>query len=121
MKQKHTNIKPTEVVEHIYKKLEEILIGRKLTSDNIISVVVLLMQSIEIYNKLNGTEKKNIIIQVLKRFLDDKIENTEEANHISVLVKETVPHLIDTLIAVNKKKLVIKNNKTFSKIYSCCR
>jgi len=104
----------------LYEKLKEILGETKLTYANLTSVVVLLMQSVETYNDVRGIEKRNMIISVLKRFITDKMGNNQELREFKILIEATVPELVDTLIAIDKKELTIKTKKCLSKLFSCC-
>lgn len=119
MNKNHT-INYIDSINRLYNKLEEILGENKLSCDNLISVVVLLMQYVETYKELKGEEKRNIIIRVLKRFIADKIGNEEGAYDINLLIKTTLPDIIDSLVAVDKKQLVIKTQKNVKNLFSCC-
>lgn len=88
------------------------------TKENITTIVINLMQLVEKYPDLTGEQKKKLVIHVVKNFIKDKTDNEEE-EVLLTFVDIFLPTLIDTLVSVDKKKIVIKLKKTFSSCFPC--
>ena len=71
---------------------------------NLIYIITELMKFIENFNT-EGADKKQIIIQSIKKFLIDQNMNSEETD----MILDTVcPELIDILLLVDKRKIIIR-------------
>ena len=103
--------------------------------NNIIDITTKLVKFIDNF-PIEGSNKKNIIISVIKKFLSEKNDNQWEEHQsdddrtywwnnisdISTWTKPNIDYIIDTicsplidiLISVDKRKIVLTKNK------SCC-
>lgn len=90
-----------------------------LTKENITIIVINLMQFVEKYPDLTGDQKKQLVIHVIKKFIKDTTSKEEE-EVLLTFVDIFLPSVIDTLVSVDKKKIVIKLKKTFSSCFPCC-
>lgn len=109
----------SEKVLKLYDELEKVVKEEGFTSSNIISIVIYLMQIVEGYNDLSGKEKKELVIEVLNKFIDENVDDEKEENELKFLVRITVPPLIDSIISLDKRELKIKTEKCLSKIFCC--
>ena len=80
------------------------------TPENIITIALDLMQVVETYQELKGVEKKQLIINTLKKFIDDEMKGTDpEYNKLILLiVNTTLPIAIDAFISIDTKQIQIK-------------
>jgi len=112
-------------VENLYlhdlkKSLKELLSGdpAEPTTAWLISKVPLLMRSIEkgnSVNKLPGSKKKEVLIEVICDYINDEKDAHDEA--ALYFTKHVLPTLIDTLVSVDISKLRIKTKDC---IAQCC-
>lgn len=110
-------LKPREkYVDNLYATLSESNLS--LTKENITTIVINLMQLVQKYPDLTGIQKKNLVIYVVKKFIEDKTDKEEE-EVLLTFVDIFLPTLIDTLVSIDKKEIVIKLKKTFSSCFSC--
>lgn len=110
----------TTATENLYEELNKILAGAKLNTSNLTVILVNLMQIVETYPKLTGSQKKEVILAAINMLIDDQNDNVEDAETLKLLVKMTLPNLIDTLVSIDKKQLNIKLKKFSSYIFSSC-
>ena len=75
-----------------------------LDSSNISKVIIELMQFIGNFDVKNS-DKKNIVIYVLKKY----IENNSVLIHAEEMIK-LLPHLIDIFTMIDARKIKIKKN-----------
>ena len=72
-----------KIVDKLYIELKKILRSEKegeiatITPENIITIALDLMQVVETYQELKGVEKKQLIINTLKKFIDDEMKGTD--------------------------------------------
>ena len=110
----------TTAVENLYKQLKEILSGAKLNSSNIMPILVNLMQIIEKYPKLKGSQKKQVILATFNMLIDDQNDNVEDAANLKLLVQMTLPSVIDTIVSIDTKQVQIKVKQAGKFIFSLC-
>ena len=78
-----------------------------------------LMQIVEKYPKISGTQKKSLVIQVLKKFVIDQSDGDTE-NALLLFIDTFLPSVIDTIISVDVKDIVINIKKGVKSFFICC-
>lgn len=111
---------PVEAANSLYEEVKVILGTGKISSSNIVAVLLSLMQLVESYTTVKGLQKKAIILDVLNHIIDDQVDDTDEAMNLKLLVQMTLPSVIDTFVSLDKKEISIKLKKTCSKLFSFC-
>lgn len=106
----HVDNKVEAHVLCVMKDMEEILNGGQITILNILSLCVNAMQSVEKIPKLSSNQKKQIVLDVISKL----IQQTGSDNSVLVLI----PHFIDTAISLDKGELQI--SITPEKVIGCC-
>lgn len=109
----------TECVDKLYESLKNITEGQKLTTMNVILVSTHLMQIVEKYPNINGSQKKETVIHVLKKLVIDTLDGDDE-KALLLFIETFLPSVIDIIIAVDKKELAVKVKKGFKSCFSCC-
>ncbi len=94
--------------------------GKKVDASNIISIVTLLMKTVEKYSDVQGIQKREIVLAVLRKVVEENISDPDEKANVLFMVEKTVPPVIDALVAVNKGQLKIKIQKGCKSLFSCC-
>lgn len=110
---------PMEYVNKLYETLSNIIGDNKLTTTNAVLITTNLMQIVEKYPNVSGTQKKNLVIHVLKRFVIDNLEGNDEQAML-LFIDVFLPSIIDTIISIDKKVLAIKMHKGLKACFSCC-
>ena len=85
------------------------------------------MSIIEEYPNLNGVQKKNIIMQIMKRLIKEIVPKLMEIDEDQVkkldIALNTVADTIDLLVLVGKNNIDINPEKVknfISKLFCCC-
>jgi len=107
-------------VSRLYDEIETLIEGKKIDAGSIISIATLLMKTVEKYSDVNGIQKKEIVLAVLRKIVQEKISDPDERANVLFLVEQTVPPVIDALVAVDKGQLKIKIQKGCKSLFSCC-
>ena len=101
----------------------------KITSINIIVILNNLLHIVEKYNTLTGFQKKMLVLDTLKKVINEQYGNSPEdlleKQILFILIENTVPHFIDTLVSsINGKIKFAKYKETncftsLKNIFSC--
>ena len=81
----------------------------------------ILKDTLEIVEKLDikGEEKREIVIKVIKKLVDDLVDDDEEKKLINDMIdKKILSNTIDLIILGSKGKLDLNNSETHKKIVS---
>ena len=105
--------------DRLYDKLKD-LGSDGVTSSNITGIVLSLMQFVQTIGGLNGAQKKQLVISVIRKFITEEIEDRDLARDLSVFVELTLPPLIDEFVALNNRETRIKIKSCISKILQKC-
>ena len=120
MSEEKSDVKLLLPADQLYNNLITLLGDEKISSVNIVLITASLMQVVEKFPGLPGNEKKDLIIQVLKRYTIDKIDDEEEEKSVLLFIDLFLPSVIDTIISVDKKKLVINVISVLKKCFPFC-
>ena len=86
------------LVDKIYNMLE----NRNLTTENILLVTVTIMSRVqnEVKDKNKGDLKKEIVICVLKKIIDENVEDEELCTQLDIMINTCIPPAIDTMVQI---------------------
>ena len=108
-----------DLINKLYESLCMIIANKKVTTINIVMIATNLMQIVEKYPKIAGTQKKSLVIQVLKKFVIDQSDGDTE-NALLLFIDTFLPSVIDTIISVDVKEIVINIKKGVKSFFICC-
>ena len=121
-----TPVSPTNTLlvklEEMVFYIKSILGNEKITATNIVIIATSLMNVVEQYKDLTGSQKKMLIIDTIKRVINENTNDVEERMALMVIVEFTLPPLIDTLISAINGNLKFEKKKivsTLKKIFCC--
>jgi hypothetical protein len=96
----------------------------KITPMNIVLISSELIQVVEKYNTLTGTQKKMLVINVIKKIVNEESNTDEEKIALNIIIDNTLPLMIDGFIsAINgimKFTKDSKKSKFFKRCLFCC-
>lgn len=119
---------PLQITDLVIKKLINLVKSRKLDVAGIKTMypelVVLCITTVEKYPHFTGLEKKNLVIQIIQRFLTEYLPLafmvTKEEKQGFDILSQSLPFLVDTLVNVGRGKVNYKfdfsNPETLSKL-----
>jgi hypothetical protein len=109
-------------VERLYEEVKRLLHGGKLTPTNVVMIMIDLMQIVDKYTELKGPQKKQVLLSALNMLIDDQNDNVEDVTDLKMLVKMTLPSVIDVIMSIDKKQLKIKTVKVWNMLLplGCC-
>lgn len=72
-----------------------------------------LIQIVEKYKNLTGTQKKMLVINVLKKIINEQVTTEEEKIALNLIINNVVPQTIDGFVdAINGVVKFTKDEKT---------
>ena len=113
-----TQLDNKEPFSRLYDEMEAIIGKREVNAGNIMSLVTLLMKTADKYTDVKGIQKKELVLAVTKKVVEETVPETEREN-VLYIVNGTLPAIIDTIVAIDKGQLAIKVKKGL-KAWCCC-
>ncbi len=134
-------ITPMQAITQLISKLETVINMRNMNASElkreIPELIIIGISTVNKYSHMTNLEKKNIIIEVFKNLVDRYIKNQEHIHGVGYLTKNeqaglsliinSMPFMIDTLVAVAKGKADYKfefsditENASNIKTLLCC-
>lgn len=112
---------PLKLIEKLYTRLV-LEMNYELSPSNITIYLINLMQLVESITLMKGHDKKRLVIQVMEYLIMEQVrDDNEYKEQLSLLVKLTIPELIDTIVSIDRKELKIKIKKGAKQIFgNCC-
>jgi hypothetical protein len=95
--------------------LKSELKDNELSPDNLVSVTLTLMKTVEGFSSLTGAEKKQLVLDTIKLFITSNLSEGSEPNKYStiiVLLSTTLPILIDSFVSIDKQGLFKGDKKS---------
>lgn len=109
----NADIEAKTIVESLAESMETF------TIEKMMEVLPELMRHVQVYKNLNGEQKKKLVIKMINHLVD--ITDSPGDDEIwDPILKRMVPSIIDTLVKVDKKKLVLRKKPKFlSRLFLC--
>lgn len=104
-------------LSELYKYIKSIH-GEKITPTNIVLIASELIQIVEKYKTLTGSQKKMLVINTIKKCVNEQNTTPEEKLALNIIIDNTLPHIIDGFInAING---LLNFSKKAKKSKLCC-
>lgn len=103
-------------VINVLDQIEDIISEEEITEAVIITICVSAMQFVNHIPKLNGQDKKQVVLLVLKQIVNNHIDDIQQRLVLFHVIDHIIPVTIDTLVNVDKQKIKLHVRNFFS----CC-
>ena len=100
----------------LYEQLEQIVKTKQINAINLIEITIDLMKIVEDVKGISGKQKKDLIIETLEKFINEKVSDEKEREELLFIVKNVVPSVIDTVVSIDLGELSVKFNKLWKRI-----
>ena len=111
-------IKLEQMVEYIKNTLGD----EKITATNIVIISTNLMHIVEQYKDLTGFQKKMLILDTIKKVINQNVNDPQERISLMLIVDMTLPPMLDTLVKAINGGLKFEKDKVvsgFTKLFCC--
>ena len=114
-------------IENLYTYIKnDIFSEGKLSTGNIMDLLTKLILVIEKYKELTGKDKKEIVISVIVKMIENNDFIQEEKDALVLFIHLTMPYIIDTMISAINGNIHFDNTtntqsifNNFLKLFSC--
>ena len=106
-KQKYTD--PIGDLTRMYQQLEEVVGDRKLSPQNAAAICTAYMKLTEA-TRLPGAKKKELVLEVVKRYAKEHLDGEEEANML-MFTDLFLPSIIDTFVSVANGRITFSTDE----------
>ena len=104
-------------LSELYKYIKSIH-GEKITPANIVLIASELIQIVEKYKTLTGSQKKMLVINTIKKYVNEQNTTSDEKLALNIIIDNTLPHMIDGFVsAING---LLNFSKKVKKSKLCC-
>ena len=111
-------IKLEQMVQYIKTTLGD----EKITATNIVIISTNLMHIVEQYKDLTGSQKKMLILDTIKKVINQNVNDPQERISLMLIVDMTLPPMLDTLVTAINGGLKFEKDKVvsgFTKLFCC--
>ena len=111
-------IKLEQMVQYIKTTLGD----EKITATNIVIISTNLMHIVEQYKDLTGSQKKMLILDTIKKVINQNVNDPQERISLMLIVDMTLPPMLDTLVSAINGGLKFEKDKVisgFKKLFCC--
>ena len=88
--------------------------------NDVLLVVIKLMQTMSEFNYLKGSDKKNLVTNVINDLLKESKLIKKSPEGVKFLIEQTLPPTIDFLVSASTGKWSFKKIKKSTKKLFCC-
>ena len=110
-------------MEQLYIYVKTTLGSKKIDATTIMTIAGNLMQIIEKYGDLTGNQKKMLVIDTIKRVINETVDDLGDRSNLLMIADLTLPTVIDTLVSAINGDLKFDTKKiqgVFQKLFGCC-
>ena len=109
-------------LDQLVEYVKSVLGSNKLTAINIVTIMTNLVQIVEHYNNLTGSQKKMLVLDTIKKIINETVDDKMDRMQLLALTDLTMPHIIDTVVSAINGNVKFKKEKVISwieKIFCC--
>ena len=104
-----------ETIKIMYKSIYT----NEINSTNIISQIAVLMKIVASFDKIKKTDKKKLVIFVIKKVVEVNIKDTNEIQTLNLFIDNILPSVIDTMCSIDSGKIIINQTDQFINSSRC--
>jgi hypothetical protein len=121
------NIKPEPnsfliKIEQMVNYITTTIGSEKINATNIIIISTNLMLIVEQYKDLSGYQKKMLILDAIKKYINENVSDPQERISLMIIVNMTLPQVLDTLVTAINGNIKFEKDKViswFKKVFCC--
>ena len=104
-----------ETIKIMYKSIYT----NEINSTNIISQIAVLMKIVASFDKIKKTDKKKLVIFVIKKVVEVNIKDENEIQTLNLFIDNILPSVIDTMCSIDSGKIIINQTDQFINSSRC--
>jgi hypothetical protein len=104
------NLDISSLVDDVYNNVKNIIRHKEITLSNLVSIGSIIMQIVEEYPALAGYQKKQLVLSVAHRLVDEFEMDQATKEVIKVAIDTTLSKTIDFIIKASRGEIEVINN-----------
>ena len=121
------NIKPEPnafllKIEQMVNYIKSTIGSEKINATNIVIISTNLMLIVEQYKDLTGYQKKMLVLDAIKKYINENVSDVQERISLMIIVDMTLPQVLDTLVTAINGDIKFEKEKViswFKKVFCC--
>lgn len=109
-----------DLFNHLYKHITSIH-KENITPSNIVILATELIQLVEKYQNLTGNQKKMLVINIIKKYVNEQNGSEDDKKALNLIIDLTLPNIIDNLIKAINGEINFNRAKSFFSKFICCK
>lgn len=113
----------SDLYDDLYDQLKKAIVNKKITTSSIVIIASQAMEIVQQYPDLTGAQKKDIVLGLLHRLVDDSKIDDDEKKAVKDAIDTTVSVSIDLIKLAYHRKLhlgkVKKVYQVIKKLFNC--
>jgi len=97
--------------------LKKLMDGKKMDASEMLFATTNLMEFVKDYQELTGKEKKKLVEETIKGYIDDIDDDDNDKDLLNIIFEKVLPVAIDLFVDVARGKYKFKHIK---KLFVCC-
>ena len=109
-------------IEQLVNYIKSTIGDEKITATNIVIISTNLIHIVEQYKDLTGFQKKMLILDTIKKVINQNVNDPQERISLMLIVDMTLPPMLDTLVSAINGGLKFEKDKVvsgFTKLFCC--
>ena len=109
-------------LEQIVNYIKSTIGDEKINATNIIIISTNLMHIVEQYKDLTGSQKKMLILDAIKKVINQNVSDAQERISLMIIVDMTLPQVLDTLVTAINGDMKFEKDKVntgFKQLFCC--
>jgi hypothetical protein len=96
--------------------------SQHITPINVITIMNNLLQIVEKYKDLTGSQKKMLVLDTIKKVINETVDDANDRMQLLAIVDLTMPHIIDTIVSAINGNIKFEKEKVVSWLHKifCC-
>jgi hypothetical protein len=96
--------------------------SQHITPVNVITIMNNLLQIVEKYKDLTGSQKKMLVLDTIKKVINETVDDANDQMQLLAIVDLTMPHIIDTVVSAINGNIKFEKEKVVSWLHKifCC-
>ncbi len=94
-----------EIAQSLYDHIKKAVQDKKINADVILNITMLSIIFVETHKNLTGEQKKSLVLQAIRRLVDEAPLEPQTRSNLDLVVQLTLPGFIDGIIDASNGNL----------------
>ena len=109
-------------IEQMVNYIKTTIGDKQINATNIVIISTNLMLIVEQYKDLTGYQKKMLVLDAIKKYINENVSDVQERISLMIIVDMTLPQVLDTLVTAINGDIKFEKDKVnsgFKQLFCC--